>query len=88
VPLLALTATATEQVVGDTLRMLALPATCRRFRGSVDRANLFYEVRSKPAAKSLLADMARLIRARFARQVPIVVVSLVVVVVVVVVVAN
>tara|TARA_B100000427_G_scaffold9336_1_gene8090 strand:- start:4119 stop:5903 length:1785 start_codon:yes stop_codon:yes gene_type:complete len=45
-PIMALTATATQQVMQDIKQQLNIPkATC--FQGSFDRPNLFYEIRPK-----------------------------------------
>ncbi|KAG2445794.1 hypothetical protein HXX76_000398 [Chlamydomonas incerta] len=49
VPILALTATATHQVCEDLKAILRIQG-CEFFRASVNRPNLFYEVRPKPAA--------------------------------------
>ena len=58
VPMIALTATATRRVQADILRQLALrePAT---FRGSFNRANLFYEVQPKRDASKQLREFLR-----------------------------
>ncbi len=58
VPIVALTATATRRVQADILRQLALrqPAT---FRGSFNRANLYYEVQPKRETPRQLRDFLR-----------------------------
>lgn len=62
VPLLALTATATQAVVQDLKSILRIDG-CELFRLSVDRPNLFYSVRHKPAAAAdVTADMVAWIR--------------------------
>lgn len=48
VPILALTATATERVCRDVQEILRIEG-CETFRSSMNRANLFYEVRGLPA---------------------------------------
>ena len=66
VPVLALTATATDRVVRDVIETLGLPR-CTVFRSSFNRPNLTYEVRRKPAkAAATVAEMADLIIARHA----------------------
>jgi tRNA-dihydrouridine synthase len=47
VPLIALTATATSRVADDLLTILRIEG-CETFRNSVNRPNLFYEVRFLP----------------------------------------
>lgn len=71
-PILALTATATNTVINDTLKILQLPSQTRRFRSSVDRANLFYEVKQKGTSASQLTAMAKLIGEKYPRQVSII----------------
>jgi len=46
VPILALTATATERVRADICSILRLSG-CETFQSSIDRPNLFYEARSQ-----------------------------------------
>jgi len=43
VPILGLTATATQEVVDDVMKMLSIP-NALIFRAPLNRANLFYEV--------------------------------------------
>lgn len=54
-PILALTATATATVCNDTVRILLIDGA-ETFKNSVDRPNLFYEVKPKPASPAALAD--------------------------------
>ena len=64
VPILALTATATEAVVVDVLSQLGLQArTTVRIKGSLDRPNLRWEVREK---RKPLDEMVRIIRTDYA----------------------
>ncbi|KAG2491389.1 hypothetical protein HYH03_010180 [Edaphochlamys debaryana] len=49
VPVMALTATATHQVCEDLKAILRIQG-CELFRASVNRPNLFYEVRTKPGS--------------------------------------
>lgn len=55
VPIIALTATATERVQTDVREMLQL-TRCEKFVSSVNRPNLFYEVREKKANGSAAID--------------------------------
>eukprot|EP00884_Botryococcus_braunii_P011001 jgi/Botrbrau1/19902/Bobra.0059s0023.2 len=55
VPILALTATATAQVCQDMTATLGIEGA-EVFRSCVNRPNLFYEVREKPAEAAGLAD--------------------------------
>ena len=66
VPILALTATASDNVRADVERTLGLDASRTvHFRGHFDRANLRYEVRHKPASDdALLDEMAAVASAR------------------------
>jgi ATP-dependent DNA helicase Q1 len=62
VPMLAVTATATDEVLADVCSMLRIVG-CVRFRAAVNRPNLFYEVREKKAsAAAALADVAGFIQ--------------------------
>ena len=57
VPILALTATASDAVRADVERSLGLdPGRVVRFRGHFDRANLRYAVRAKPGSEEGLLD--------------------------------
>jgi ATP-dependent DNA helicase RecQ len=58
VPVVALTATATRRVQTDILRQLDLRQTAT-FRGSFNRANLYYEVQPKREAAKQLRDFLR-----------------------------
>ncbi|BBN07050.1 ATP-dependent DNA helicase Q1 [Marchantia polymorpha subsp. ruderalis] len=62
VPIIALTATATERVQTDVREMLQIPYS-ERFTSSVNRPNLFYEVREKKSnASAAIDDIADFIR--------------------------
>ena len=66
VPMMALTATATDRVRSDVLSMLGISG-CSIFQGSVNRCNLAYTVLPKPdTARDLVADMVRRIQTQFA----------------------
>eukprot|EP00271_Cylindrocystis_brebissonii_P007216 TRINITY_DN2048_c0_g1_i1.p1 TRINITY_DN2048_c0_g1~~TRINITY_DN2048_c0_g1_i1.p1 ORF type:complete len:969 (-),score=133.74 TRINITY_DN2048_c0_g1_i1:474-3170(-) len=65
VPLMALTATATDRVKEDTLQALGL-SNCVVFRQTFNRANLRYEVR--PKAKKCVEEMDKFIRANYFRE--------------------
>ena len=67
-PILGLTATATSKILTDVKEMLSLKQ-CLIFRASYNRANLFYEVRVKPAAhKAQIDEIASLIKTRFSNR--------------------
>jgi RecQ family ATP-dependent DNA helicase len=67
VPLMALTATATEAVRVDVQQQLGIATdACVRFQRSFNRSNLIYEVRPKKAA-SIVADMVAFIRQHYPR---------------------
>jgi hypothetical protein len=53
VPILALTATATERVRADICSILRLSG-CETFQSSIDRPNLFYEARSQLTTSTAL----------------------------------
>ncbi|KAJ7554996.1 hypothetical protein O6H91_05G018700 [Diphasiastrum complanatum] len=62
VPMIALTATATERVQNDLKEMLQL-SSCEKFVSSVNRPNLFYEVRDKKSnASGVIDDIAEFIQ--------------------------
>lgn len=68
VPIMALTATATDKVKEDVTRMLGLER-CVTFRGSPNRPNLVYKVLPKPdSSKALIAHMLHIIRGGFKGQ--------------------
>lgn len=56
VPLMALTATATQEVRADVKVQLGVASDCATFKQSFNRSNLSYEVRKKP--KSVVKDIA------------------------------
>lgn len=60
VPVMALTATATENVKADTIHNLSIDG-CKVMTRSFNRPNLYYEVRSKGKAKEDQASIAELI---------------------------
>jgi hypothetical protein len=65
VPIMALTATATASVVQDVTEILKIQG-CEVFRNSVDRPNLYYEVKQKPNGDAALAeDIATWIQSNF-----------------------
>jgi ATP-dependent DNA helicase RecQ len=61
VPVICLTATATEKVQEDILKTLGI-ADANRFKASFNRANLFYEVR--PKTKEVEKDIIRFVKQR------------------------
>ncbi|EME40256.1 hypothetical protein DOTSEDRAFT_179253 [Dothistroma septosporum NZE10] len=61
VPVMALTATATENVKLDTIHNLGIKG-CEVFTQSFNRPNLYYEVRMKGKGKNDLASIASLIK--------------------------
>jgi ATP-dependent DNA helicase RecQ len=61
VPVICLTATATEKVQEDILKTLGIPEA-NRFKASFNRANLFYEVR--PKTKEVEKDIIRFVKQR------------------------
>ena len=65
VPLLALTATATEKVKDDIAERLGITNRVIYFQSSFNRPNLFYEIRNKKQIKNMQKDMANLIKTRF-----------------------
>lgn len=68
VPLLGLTATATDKVLEDVKKILGLK-NCLVFKTSYNRPNLFYEVVSKPTAhKAQLEEIVSIIKGRFKDQ--------------------
>ena len=67
VPVMALTATATENVKVDTMHNLGM-AGCQVFTRSFNRPNLYYEVRQKGKGKDDLDAIATLIKEKHAKQ--------------------
>lgn len=67
VPVIALTATATENVKLDTIHNLGIDG-CEIYTQSFNRPNLFYEVRTKPKAADLLREMVDLIQNKYDNQ--------------------
>ncbi|KAJ0233120.1 ATP-dependent DNA helicase Q-like 2 [Hirschfeldia incana] len=62
VPMVALTATATQKVQNDLIEMLHVPK-CVKFVSSVNRPNLFYSVREKSlVGKAVVDEIAEFIR--------------------------
>lgn len=69
VPILGLTATATNNVISDVKKILGVESDTVMFRGSFNRQNLFYEVYPKPPTdKSALDEVHKLISSRFVGQ--------------------
>ena len=64
VPVIALTATATENVKVDVIHNLGIQ-NCEVFSQSFNRPNLSYEVRTKGKAKDVLEGMASIIKTRY-----------------------
>jgi ATP-dependent DNA helicase RecQ len=64
VPVICLTATATEKVQEDILKTLGIP-DANRFKASFNRANLFYEVR--PKTKEVEKDIIRFVKQRIGK---------------------
>ena len=67
VPLIALTATATENVKIDVMHNLDMDR-CETFTQSFNRPNLSYEVRTKGKAKKVLEDIAQTINTSYSGQ--------------------
>jgi len=68
VPIVGLTATATQNVVDDVMKMLSIPNAVI-FRAPLNRSNLIYEVHSKPANTDAAMDkICSVITSRFAGQ--------------------
>ncbi|KAJ3495437.1 hypothetical protein NLG97_g3399 [Lecanicillium saksenae] len=64
VPVMALTATATQNVIVDIRHNLGMK-TCKIFSQSFNRPNLYYEVRPKGSAVSSIATIADLIHSQY-----------------------
>ncbi|XWW92275.1 hypothetical protein V2A60_000198 [Cordyceps javanica] len=65
VPVMALTATATQNVIVDIRHNLGMK-TCKIFSQSFNRPNLYYEVRPKGAAATPIKTIADLIHSQYA----------------------
>ncbi|KAM0667371.1 hypothetical protein MY8738_004698 [Beauveria namnaoensis] len=65
VPVMALTATATQNVILDIRHNLGMDA-CKIFSQSFNRPNLYYEVRSKGSPVSAVETIAELIHSKYA----------------------
>ena len=65
VPILGLTATATEKVKDDIAARLGITNRVFYFQSSFNRPNLFYEIRNKKSVKNIEADIAHLLKHRF-----------------------
>ncbi|KAF2657794.1 hypothetical protein K491DRAFT_714090 [Lophiostoma macrostomum CBS 122681] len=65
VPIIALTATATQLVQTDVMTNLGIRG-CRKFAQSFNRPNLSYEVRSK--SRGIVTSIAELIKSKYARK--------------------
>lgn len=65
-PLLALTATATEAVKNDVINLLQMNEKTLFFKSSFNRPNLFYEIKEKKSKKQSIQDLFRMIQFRFA----------------------
>ncbi|XP_069765480.1 ATP-dependent DNA helicase Q1 isoform X2 [Narcine bancroftii] len=65
VPLIGLTATATNDILEDVKKILCVPKGLT-FTASFNRPNLFYEIRQKPASfEGCIEDMVRIINGRY-----------------------
>jgi superfamily II DNA helicase RecQ len=64
VPILAVTATASEQVRRECVQIFGLTRDYAFFRSSADRPNLTYQVRPKESANDVVADMCSFIHDR------------------------
>ena len=67
VPVMALTATATENVKIDIIHNLGIP-NCKVFTQSFNRPNLTYEVLKKSKGMNILAGIAEIIKTKYKRQ--------------------
>ena len=65
VPLLGLTATATEKVKDDIAKRLGITKKVIYFQSSFNRPNLLYEIRDKKAIKSIENDIKTMLKTRF-----------------------
>lgn len=67
-PILALSATSCPETTADVCKTLRIP-DCVIFRGSIDRPNLFYEVRQKPDdEENVIDDIASMLLGEFKNQ--------------------
>nr|XP_002734149.1 PREDICTED: ATP-dependent DNA helicase Q1-like [Saccoglossus kowalevskii] len=72
VPLLGLTATATQHILDDVKNLLNVPY-CMTMRASYDRPNLYYEVRRKPKKhEECVAEISKLLNGKFKGQIGII----------------
>ena len=62
VPILAVTATASEEVREDCAKIFRLSRDYQYFRSTANRPNLKYQVRPKESASDVIKDMANFIR--------------------------
>lgn len=62
IPVIAVTATASEKVREDVCRILRIGSNYRFFRSSAHRPNLHYSVRPKKDLKDIVTDMAAFIK--------------------------
>lgn len=67
VPVMALTATATKNVIVDIRHNLGMD-DCQIFSQSFNRPNLYYEVRPKPTGEKTLESIASLIHTKYANK--------------------
>ena len=65
VPMLAVTATASDRVRHDVCDILRISRDCAFFRSSANRHNLEYQVRPKRSGDAVLDDMAAFIKEEF-----------------------
>jgi RecQ family ATP-dependent DNA helicase len=65
VPILGLTATATQKVKDDMAKRLGITKTVYYFQSSFNRPNLVYEIRPKKQLKSIDSDLVQLLKTRF-----------------------
>lgn len=66
VPVLAVTATASERVRNDCANILRLDRHYRFFRSTANRPNLTYQVRPKDSSSDVLDDMTAFIKEKHA----------------------
>ena len=65
VPILGLTATATQKVKDDIAKRLKIKQRVVYFQSSFNRPNLIYEIRNKKEIKNVDADLTQLLKTRF-----------------------